>query len=93
MSKRRNEVVQKGKKIIRWSHFFRVYGVVGHLGIEPDDERANGRVILLDEELHHEQVQHRHAEHDSPENRMRPRERPIGKGQGRDDQKEEDHPA
>ena len=66
-----------------------VHGVVGHAGIEPDDDCPDGVVVLMDEKLKSEKINDGDAQHTSPQSRVRPCKRTIRQSEDGDDHEED----
>lgn len=62
----------------------------GKARVDPDEDLAHGLVLLEEDEQEEHLVEAAAAEDDAPDGRVGSGERPVGKGQDRDDEEEED---
>ncbi len=67
---------------------FSINVVILHVAVKPNDDGPNRIVILMNEKLQNEQIHDAETEDHPPQQRMRPHEGSVGKGQHGNQQEE-----
>ena len=69
-----------------------VNGVVGHAGVNPDNDGPDCGPVLVEQELEQQQVEDGDTQDTAPESRVGPSEGTVGQGEDGEDHEEDEDP-